>query len=421
MASATNASAITHNARTAVPVAVVARTDRDKTKETMNETSVPSQSDQQGSGMRALRIALPLLTVSWLILATVLVMSVVRIQRWEMAPGEASAVSPRIGFMPVAEGGAVPERFVADNSIKFVTAFGGQLSVLDSLMGWLDPHVKVQTYTEHFGQQTPSDSRRVAFQMMFGAKQTAEFVAMKKLGLDASLNLGAIVVEELVCNKNPLPKSACKVLEVGDTITEVNGVKVPTLPDLVTQLASHKVGDVLTLTVIPYSIDSVTGKLVETDPKSAVTKKVQLIESPDQPGKAIVGFIPADTRTVTLPFEVSIATADIGGPSAGLAFTIALLDELTEGNLVGTKKVAATGTMNTDGTVGAIGALEQKAIAVRDSGATVFLVPAGQTDDEISAARKAAGSGVKIVKVANLDEALRALRANGGDPLLKGK
>jgi PDZ domain-containing protein len=69
--------------------------------------------------------------------------------------------------------------------------------------------------------------------------------------------------------------------------------------------------------------------------------------------------------------------------------------------------------------VGAIGALEQKAIAVRDSGATLFLVPAGQSPDEMKAARAAAGSGVRIVQVATLDEALKQLAKNGGEALPK--
>jgi PDZ domain-containing protein len=133
--------------------------------------------------------------------------------------------------------------------------------------------------------------------------------------------------------------------------------------------------------------------------------------------KTLVGFTPADTRTVDLPFEVSISTSDIGGPSAGLAFTLALLDELSPGELLGRRKVAATGTINEDGEFGAIGALVQKAVAVRDSGARVFLVPKDQTEDEIQAAQKAAGSGVRIIAVATLDEALHVLDELGGDPL----
>jgi PDZ domain-containing protein len=137
----------------------------------------------------------------------------------------------------------------------------------------------------------------------------------------------------------------------------------------------------------------------------------------DEPTRPIIGFVPADTRTVSLPFEVKISTTDIGGPSAGLAFTLALLDELTSGDLMGTSHVVATGTISDDGSIGAIGALEQKAVAVKASGADLFLVPAGQSAEEMKRARKAAGSGVKIVQVATLDEALAVLRANGGNAL----
>jgi PDZ domain-containing secreted protein len=67
--------------------------------------------------------------------------------------------------------------------------------------------------------------------------------------------------------------------------------------------------------------------------------------------------------------------------------------------------------------VGGIGALVQKAVAVRESGVTLFLVPAEQTDEEIAQAQKAAGKSVKIVAVSDLEEALQALLQNGGDPL----
>jgi PDZ domain-containing protein len=149
----------------------------------------------------------------------------------------------------------------------------------------------------------------------------------------------------------------------------------------------------------------------------AQERRVQLIESPDEPGRTIIGFIPADTRTVVLPFEVTIDTDRIGGPSAGLAFTLALLDEMTPGDLFGGVKVAATGTMNEDETIGAIGALRQKAVAVKAAGAKLFLVPKSQSADELSAAREVLGSSVKLVTVANLDEALAVLESMGGSGL----
>jgi PDZ domain-containing protein len=381
-------------------------------EELMNEVSVPLPPPSLPADIRTLRVALPLITISWLVLLTVVVMASVRIQRWEIAPGEAMTVSSRIGFMPTKEGDAVPQRYVADNGIRFVTAFGGQLSILDSILGWLDPYVRVDTYTEHFGEQTPTSSRRLGFQAMTGAKQIAEYVAMSKVGLEASLKEGPILVEQVICQDAPSENSACVNLQVGEQITHINGVATQTLSLLAAQMKDRKVGESVVLTVLPYVAPNEES---ERKPKKVT---VTLMASPDDE-RAIVGFIPADTRVTSLPFDVNISTTDIGGPSAGLAFTLALLDELTEGNLMGKGRVAATGTMDENQNVGAIGALEQKAVAVRDAGVTLFLVPAGQSPDEMKAARAAAGSGVRIVQVATLDEALRELRRNGGSTLPK--
>jgi PDZ domain-containing protein len=247
---------------------------------------------------------------------------------------------------------------------------------------------------------------------MTGAKQIAEYVAMSKIGLDAQLKEGPILIEQLICEGAPAENSACVNLEVGEQITHLNGVATSTLSQLAVEMKKHKVGDKVILTVLPYVAPN-----AESDGKS---KKVSitLMANPDDE-RAIIGFIPADTRITQLPFEVNISTADIGGPSAGLAFTLALLDELTPGNLMGKGRVAATGTMDEEENVGAIGALEQKAVAVRDSGVTLFLVPAGQSSEEMKAARAAAGSGVRIVQVATLDAALKELAKNGGDALPK--
>jgi len=378
----------------------------------MNDDSVPLPPPQKTAGLPTLRWVLPVITLTWTLLLSVLVMAAVRIQRWELAPGAAMAVSPRIGFSPASEGEAVPQRFTADNGIRFVTAYGGQLSILDSVIGWLDPYVQVNTYTEQFGERTPTSSRRLGYQAMFGAKQVAEYVAMKKLGLDAQFSEGDIVIEELVCDGAPKEKSACSVLEVGDTILAVNGTKTPTLSVLLKLLPTFSIGQEVKVTVRPYAPPSGEDQAPEI-------RTIEIMASPDEADRPIIGFIPADTRVVSLPFEVNISTPDIGGPSAGLAFTLALLDELTQGNLMGKNRVAATGTINELGAVGPIGALVQKAVAVRDAGVTLFLVPAGQSDEDIKKARDAVGDGVEIVKVASLDEALKVLRARGGDALPK--
>ena len=199
-----------------------------------------------------------------------------------------------------------------------------------------------------------------------------------------------------------------EIIEAGDVIESLAGTPTPALDVLVKTMEGRKVGDV---------VEIVVNTLNSNPNETRRTEKVRLIASPDDPQRTIIGIVPADTRTVDVPFEVDISTDSIGGPSAGLAFALALLDELTPGNLMGKVSVAATGTIAEDGTVGAIGALRQKAVAVERSGAGLFLVPKSQTPDEIASARAAVGSKLKIVPVGTLDEALDALVEYGGGKL----
>jgi PDZ domain-containing protein len=144
---------------------------------------------------------------------------------------------------------------------------------------------------------------------------------------------------------------------------------------------------------------------------------VELTASPDDPDRTIVGFYPFDTRVVELPFELDIDTGSIGGPSAGLAFTLTLIDELTPGELTGGGRVAVTGTIELDGSVGAIGGLRQKASAVAQTGVDVFIVPAAQSEEDIAAAQEAGGPDLRIIPVATLEDAIMVLEELGGDPI----
>ena len=389
--------------------------------------SVPSVPPPPSSG-RQLWWALPLLTLSWLLLAAVIVAGVVRIQRWETAPGTVSAVGPRLSF---GESGEKFTRYPARNSVNFVTAYGSQLSALESFIGWVDTDVDVQTKEQRFGTSNATEQRTLGYQALVGAKQIAEYVAFKRLGFDARLDFGLVVVEQTICtaeptvnnaeptvntaeptvdNAEPTGNTACKLLNPGDVIVSVDGTPTPTIEQLIPVMTNRKVGEVLE--VVAYTLDS--------DPNDTKrTVKIRLIASPDESARAIIGFVPADTRTVKVPFEISINTDTIGGPSAGLAFTLALLDELTPGDLMGSVKVASTGTIAEDETVGAIGALRQKVVAAANRGADVFLIPASQTPDEIAEAKRIAGNDLSIVPVANLSEALEALTKYGGGELPK--
>ena len=106
------------------------------------------------------------------------------------------------------------------------------------------------------------------------------------------------------------------------------------------------------------------------------------------------------------PFTVDFNLANIGGPSAGLMFSLAVVDKLTTGDLNDGKFVAGTGTITGDGKVGPIGGITHKMLAAREAGATIFLVPA----DNCEEAKTAHDDGLELVRVENLDDAVAALK-----------
>jgi PDZ domain-containing protein len=250
--------------------------------------------------------------------------------------------------------------------------------------------------------------------MMRSAKQTAEYVALSHLGYPAELIPGDVVVADIVCLEANEAGDRCvryapsdQLLDPGDTLVAVDGVTLENIDDLTEVLADHEPGDVVEVEYDRPDVGKGSGE-------------VELIASNDGTDRAIIGFQPFDTDSAKLPFEVDIDTADIGGPSAGLAFTLTLIDELTPGELTGDHQVAVTGTIETDGSVGAIGGLVSKTSAVRQLGAEVFIVPSAQGEADLAAARAVAGDDLRIVPVDDLDEALQALAELGGNGLELG-
>ena len=347
--------------------------------------------------------ALPLVTVSWLLIIFVLAASLTRVRLWELAPGGAESVAERMTFGDDVSQFAT--LYPSDGEVMFVTALGSRLSALDAFAAWLDDDVEILTSEERFGTQTPTQQREVNARAMTSSKQIAEFVALSRLGIKSEFQFGDVVVDSVVCDEAPDPQSACKLLQPGDTIITFDGKPTPNLPALIEAVTVKKPGDLVKIEVQRDGSEDVT----------ALT--VKLITAPDDETRTIIGLMPRDTRTVKTPFEVGIDTDAIGGPSAGLAFTLALLDELSKGSLTGKTKVAATGTIDGDEGVGAVGAIQQKAIAARDAGAELFLIPAAQNAAEIAAARRIGGSRMRVETVASLQDALDILLGIGGDAL----
>lgn len=364
----------------------------------------PTTTDTEAPGVRipgrAPVWAIALVTVAAQILLFVYVASLWPLERYETAPGTAQAVAPRIVISDA-------EVFPPEEGPFFVTATSSELTGLQALMGWYDETVDVRTCEEQFGEQCDPDlARQVSLGAMTTTKQIAEYVAFTRLGIDAALIPGPAQIGSFgpdTCPPDSPPLRACNVLEVGDILTEVDGTTIEILDDMTGLLDDNEPGDVIDVTV--QRGDDV------------IDEKVEVMAAPDDPERTIIGFMPRDTRTVEVPITVEIDTDRIGGPSAGLSFTLTLIDLLSEGELIRDDRVVITGTIDETGAVGAIGALPQKAEAVRRAGATLFIVPAGQNDADVARAQEIAGPGVEIVQVATLEEALTVLEERGGDPI----
>ncbi len=324
-------------------------------------------------------------------------------------PASAQPVDDRIVFGDL---GDLAEQFPPEGDVYFVTVTEPNQSILSWFVGRDEPAVQFLTNEEKFGVQTPQQRRRFALESMRSSEQVAQFVALKRVGFDVNLVDGDVLIQDMVCLEANEDGTEClnwspsdDVLDPGDRILEVEGEAIDGVEDLSRILAGLQPGDVVSMRI-------------DRAGQGELDVEVELTVSPDDPNRTIVGFYPFDTRRVELPFELDIDTGSIGGPSAGLAFALTLIDELTEGELTGGGNVAVTGTIELDGSVGAIGGLRQKASAVAQAGVDVFIVPAAQGEDDVAAARLAGGDDLQIITVETLEDALAALESLGGDPIL---
>ncbi len=286
------------------------------------------------------------------------------------------------------------EVYASDGTISYTTVSLRQATVFGLASGWIDDDIDVVPRDEVLGGRDADQNRTLNLQMMDTSKQVASQVALERLGYPVDVSITGETVVEVIPD---MPAEG--VLEPGDTITAVDGEPIDDPDDLTRLLGDDAPGDEVTITV--------------QSPESAAERDVELAlaPDPDDPERAIMGVRPSPRGVdFDFPFDVEIDTGDVGGPSAGLAFTLAIIDDLTPGDLTGGAKVAVTGTISGDGSVGPVGGTGQKAAAVRAGDYDVFLVPSA----DYQAALGRAGD-VEMVAVDTLEEALAALGDLGGN------
>lgn len=278
------------------------------------------------------------------------------------------------------------EVFPSSGEVLVATVALHPMSPFRALHAWLDRDVHAVGEDDVVGSEARARD-------MEESRQVAVAVALRHVGFVVpERGEGALVVS--VEAGSPAEGH----LVPGDVVTGIDGIPASLAGDVVMAVGARDPGDLLRLVVVAPD-------------GSERLEEIELGVRPDGDG----GYLGVAVRTQNLrfdyPFSVDIRSGGIDGSSAGLAFTLGVIDALTPGALTAGETVGVTGTITIDGTVGPVGSVGQKTVAVREAGADYLLVPAGQGRE----ARPHAGERLQIIEVSSLDEALAALARLGGD------
>ena len=233
------------------------------------------------------------------------------------------------------------------------------------------------------------------------AEGQAQLASSKDSSRVAALRAAGYTVPEVPTIDSVGAKASAKgKLEKGDQIRSVNGSSTPTARKVVEAVGRTKPGDTVTIGYI----------------RDGEEKSVAIVTRPDAVNKKLprIGVM---LRSV-FDFPVTITNnvgEQVGGPSAGAMFALAIYDRLTPGSLTGGRPVAGTGEITADGTIGPIGGIRQKIAGAADDGAEVFLVPAANCAE----ASDGDDHGMQLVKVSKLDDAIDSLEKLADDSTAK--
>jgi len=314
-----------------------------------------------------------------LLLATLVALYLIPSDDYLLLPDTAHPVAPLVRV----QGGHEP---TGPGAIYFVDVFERRASMLESLFPWIHSDATLVPANLVVPPGASDQAvRKADLREMSVSQRVAAAVALRRLGYHVVAKPDGVTVSVIELDSHAVGK-----LQPADVITAVNGTPTPTVAKLRAELAQVKVGESVTLRVRRGS--------------RLLTFHIRTIADPLHPKRAIVGFTPDQSARITLPVRVSIDAGNVGGPSAGLAFALQVMEELGHDVTHG-YRVAATGEMELDGTVAPIGGVKQKTYGARKAKADVFLVPAGENAAE---ARRYA-SGVRIIPVKSFPQALHAL------------
>jgi len=317
------------------------------------------------------------------LVAVVLTLNFYELPVVALSPGPAEDVLSRIKIADSTQ--------VYDSKGKlFLTSVGidDNVRFYQAILDFANPDVQLRPRQQLFpkGQSTQQVDQQNASDME-ESKQTAMVVALRQLGYHVepqSVTVAAVL--------NGAPADG--KLQVGDRILRVDKAAAASIKQVQDAIRRHHIGDTVSFTVSRHDANRTVAVAVGNDG-----------------GQPRVG-VALHEDFGKLPVSLSIDTEDIGGPSAGLMFTLGIIDKLTPGDLTGGRRIAGTGQIEINQTVDPIGGIDEKLVAAKREGASIFLVPA----DNCAEARAHPPSGLRLVRVRTLTDALDFLQPRAGDP-----
>ena len=270
-----------------------------------------------------------------------------------------------------------PELFLPEGELMMLTVAGQDLNIFEVLVAAIDPTVDVLA-RQAVRRPDESDEayRRRNLRLMDESTATAITVALGHLDvadIDPSVFITGYAADT----------PAGSVLEIGDRIVELDGVEITATEDLAEAMEDNAPGDTVAIEVERGS--------------ESMSFDIELDAFDEEPARPFIGIF-----IRSLPYWIDVDPGIVGGPSAGLMYSLAIIEVLTEGDLTSGHVIAGTGTVDTEGKVGAIGGVRQKVVAAEAAGAEFMLVPQNNYEAALTAPR----GSMELVPVATVEEAL---------------
>lgn len=274
----------------------------------------------------------------------------------------------------------------SDGRLLLTTVNVGRANLYYALRAWLDPAAFVLTERDVVPPgQTDREYERLSLSQMDQSKIAGVAVALQHATDYPRAHGSGAIVQDVV------PGSpADGRLFPGDLIVEIDGERLADVEELAKVISYAGEGRSIPMTVRP----------LEGGTERDVTVRTVFDEDAERP---IVGIFPI----ANFPFEVTIESGRIGGPSAGLMWALGVTDLLTTDDLTGDRVIAGTGTVDLHGDVGPIGGIALKVVAAERAGAETFLLPEANL-----AEARGVDTELELVSVETVEQAISFLEGN---------